>query len=373
MTKHYKQTVVGFTLVELLVVIAIIGILVALLLPAVQAAREAARRTQCNNNLKQLGLALQNHINSNGEQFPWRIGGPLGGKPTVPPNRAYIGGMVQFLPYLEQQQIYDQISSPNTFDGQAYDAWEAAPWDTNYNPWQTNIAAFLCPSDTGADTLDFGGLSYLLSNGNYASWWGDPFTRGPFNVGTVLSGWEGTIWATRRSQKISKLEDGMSNTIAMAEKCMPTDDPSLIRGGVAINHPSVAYGGSSSPILCLDTVGGGGRYAAGVDVASFGPGSFSFGWQGRSEISIILPPNSPSCAVFAEDWNAVMFTTSSYHPGGANTLFCDGSVHFINESIDTGNLAVSYGTENFGTESTSPYGVWGALGSISGGETNTSD
>jgi prepilin-type N-terminal cleavage/methylation domain-containing protein/prepilin-type processing-associated H-X9-DG protein len=358
---------VGFTLVELLVVIAIIGTLVALLLPAVQAAREAARRTQCNNNLKQLGLALQNHLDAHQEQFPWRIGGPLDGKPTEPISRSNIGGMVQLLPFLEQQPLYDQISSRSSFNGVDFEAWGADPWRVEYDPWRANISAFLCPSDGEADTSIFGGLNYLLSNGDFASWWGDPFTRGPFNVGAVLVGWEKKPWWRRPSQKLSKVEDGTSHTIALAERCMPTDDPTLIRSGVAINHPSVAYG-SNKPILCLDTVGGGGRYAPDVDVTSFGPGSFSFGWQGRSEVSIILPPNGPSCAVYADDWNAVMFTSSSHHSGGANTVFCDGSVHFISEAIDTGDLSVSYGSENTGLSTASPYGVWGALGSISGGE-----
>jgi len=125
---------VGFTLVELLVVIAIIGILVALLLPAVQAAREAARRTQCTNNLKQLGLALHNYHDTY-KSFPAR--GVFGAANTGPPMRAYHHTWIEaILPFIEQQPLYDSVNHNAPVWGQPIVG--------------TAVPAILCPSDSTA-------------------------------------------------------------------------------------------------------------------------------------------------------------------------------------------------------------------------------
>ena len=81
-----------------------------------------------------------------------------------------------------------------------------------------------------------------------------------------------------------------------------------------------------------------------------------------------MPPNAPSCSIYAEDWNSVMWAATSYHPGGVNAVFLDGSVRFISDTIDTGNLALPPVASG-----PSPYGVWGALGSKNGGEVTTGD
>ncbi len=151
----------------------------------------------------------------------------------------------------------------------------------------------------------------------------------------------------------------------MSERGIPdATTQGTITTDVAINQPSaVSYPETAaSPIACMATAGGSNRYN--VPSANWGPGSFSYGWQGRNaEISTIMPPNSPSCSIYAEDWNAVMFTATSYHPGGVNVLFLDGSVTFIGDNINTGNLALSPAANG-----PSRYGVWGALGSRNGGE-----
>ncbi len=133
----------AFTLVELLVVIAIIGILIALLLPAVQAAREAARCAQCNNNLKQLGLAIHNYHDINKKLLP-RMAGPL------EPYNTYLNGMIRTLPFVEQQVVYDNINRVETYSGTVYGPWGASPWNANYIPYRTRVPVFLCPSDPQA-------------------------------------------------------------------------------------------------------------------------------------------------------------------------------------------------------------------------------
>lgn len=166
-------------------------------------------------------------------------------------------------------------------------------------------------------------------------------------------------------KNFASVTDGTSNTIAMSERGVPTSSTAgTITTAVATNQATAI----TTPINCVGLKGTGNRYATGVATSNWTVGSFSFGWQGRNaEISTIIAPNGPSCASLGDDWNTVMFTATSYHPGGVNTVLLDGSVRFVSDTIDTGRLDLSPVTSN-----TSPYGVWGALGSISGGESVTS-
>lgn len=351
----------GFTLVELLVVIAIIGILVALLLPAVQAAREAARRIQCTNNQKQVALALHNYHDIH-KKLPPRIGGNAYTLNYTP------SGMVRLLPFLEQTIVFDQIRQVQTYNGVTYEPFFVPPWDRNYRPWLQTIPAFLCPSDgksVAGDGSSLGRCSYHFSNGDYFGWWGDPTTRGPFEVWSLYPDWPN--WYQGGVISFAGLSDGTSNTIAISERAIPGPGTErMIRAAVAVNQTTaVNYSGTSSPIACLATIGIGGNYLDSVATGNWGQGSYSFGWQGRNaEIATVLPPNSPSCSIYAEDWNSVMWSATSFHPGGVICAFMDGGVRFVSDSIDCGNLAlppVASGRTR--------YGVWGALGSKNGGET----
>lgn len=144
----------GFTLVELLVVIAIIGVLVGLLLPAVQAAREAARRMQCSNNLKQLGLALHNYADTY-KSFPYRRGGTTGSQGQSVTtnvnnqmhNSGRINGFICLLPFFEQGNMYNLIQA-----GNATGAPGGPRGDQNWAPWNTPPVTIKCPSDAGATT-----------------------------------------------------------------------------------------------------------------------------------------------------------------------------------------------------------------------------
>ena len=348
----FRRSSRGFTLVELLVVIAIIGILVGLLLPAVQAAREAARRMQCSNNFKQLGLSLHNYHDTF-NKFPPRIGGDALGLNYTP------NGMVRLLPYMEQNAVYNLISSPQTYNGKNYPAFNVEPWDGNYQPWNAKIPSFLCPSDgESGQSGSLGRSNYHLSNGDYAGWWGDPVARGPFEVWKLYPDWN---WHSGGPRGIASVTDGTSNTLAISERAIPSSGAgNRIVTAVATSQPTAF----TSPITCMALKGSGSQYATGVATANWGQGTFSFGWQGRNaEISTILPPNSPSCAIYGDDWNAVMFTPTSYHTGGVGSVFMDGSVRFISNSIDTGNLSLPMVTSG-----KSPYGVWGAIGTTRGDE-----
>ncbi|HYN27966.1 MAG TPA: DUF1559 domain-containing protein, partial [Burkholderiales bacterium] len=158
---------------ELLVVIAIIGVLVALLLPAVQAAREAARRTQCGNNLKQVGLALHNYHDVYGV-FPPRRGGTAGGNNTLRFDGNYDRKSVFIfvLPFLEQQPMADQIRAGNVTDTNGNVIWPDGPagWygNANWKPWSTQLKVVVCPSDKilGLGTGNNAKNSYAFSIGD---------------------------------------------------------------------------------------------------------------------------------------------------------------------------------------------------------------
>jgi prepilin-type processing-associated H-X9-DG protein len=334
-----------------LVVIAIIGILIALLLPAVQAAREAARRSQCSNNLKQLGLALHNYHDTYGK-LPCLMGGGT----TASPSAGWVNPLVMLLPYVEQTALWNQISSPSTFNKTQYPPFGDRPWHTNYLPWRANIPAYHCPSDGEAlnkSATQPGRNNYCMSVGDYTPTYNADPNRGPFGCKKWLS--------------FASIRDGLSNTIAMSERCICADQ-NMIKGGIATNQtsavaPSSGSPTSNNPAACLSTRGTGGRYASGPSTQKSSGLSWAEGVPGRSQINTILPPNAPSCNSESWVYGPMLVPPTSYHPGGAMTLKCDGSVAFVSETINTGNL--SLGTQISGP---SNYGVWGAMGSRAGGE-----
>ena len=324
----------GFTLIELLVVIAIIAVLIALLLPAVQQAREAARRSQCKNNLKQLGLALHNYHDTYGCLPMMRCSGAY--------SQYNANGWIGLLPGIDQGPLFMAI-------GDAHNT-SVYSWTTTFAPWQTVIPVFQCPTDpTSGSPSGTGPITtrcYRMSvgdsiNNNYAT----P-TRGLFGFVS--------------STKMRDITDGTSNTVAMSEHVIgKLGDTRNARSWVAQG----ISGYDANPSICR-ALSTNGLYAAGQAVMR---PDFTNIWPDGAvhcaAFSTVLPPNSASCGHSGNyvDWELV--TATSYHTGGVQVLMADGAVRFISENINTGNLTT--GNVSSGP---SPYGVWGALGSKDGSE-----
>ena len=338
----------GFTLIELLVVIAIISILMALILPAVQAVREAARKTQCKNNLKQLGLAIHNYEQIT-SMLPPHNGGTNG--TTVQPtghNNGILSGIVMLLPYLDQTALWSNIS---TSKGQG-----GFPGLTTFPHPSNTISTLQCPSSsttpvniqwTWGITYTYGGPGrcYSFSLGDSAKNWSvntPPPVRSPFHPSYRI-GW---------TRPLSSISDGLSNTILMAEQAQFQSQNEILGNWRFVqNLPSIPTPASCTSLTTNNYSGQGDK---------FGNGRLWADGQNSGLIQTITPPNSPSCSEFR--------SASSRHSGGIHALFADGTVRFINQSIDCGNQNSPPPVDD-GTPS--PYGIWGALGSANGQESYT--
>lgn len=366
----------GFTLVELLVVIAIIGVLVALLLPAVQSAREAARRSQCSNNLKQFGLALMNYHDTY-KVFPPRRGGTsacsgASDLQRVACNYDRLSAFVALLPFYEQKSMADYIAGGGkTSTGQVIPPGGPAAWYSGsaagiYDPWKTQIKMLLCPSDRVIPTGNFGKNSYAFSMGDTLG--GNVSINGTtVNFGSATAPIRGIFGGSQRCVGLQFITDGSSNTIAMSERTTNgwfSGRPAAgedMRTATVYNFPSVI----SNPGSCLGTTVKA-TYQSGNIKSMFG----NIWTDGQAEVvgfNTVLGPNGPSCNndsnAGSADAVGGAITAGSNHPGGVNGAFADGSIRFVNQNINTGNLASPQVVSG-----NSPYGVWGALGSIGGKE-----
>jgi len=279
MTKNMRR---GFTLVELLVVIAIIGVLVALLLPAVQAAREAARRTSCQNNLKQLGLAMHNYHDTY-RSFPYGHINSAASSTDV--NVSGLGWLKATLPYIEQDNLNSQWNYTQTYHS-----------GTNLALIRTKISAFLCPSDPAISTWN------SVPNYNYACNYGNTniaratvnsvaFQRSPFeHMGQVYS--------------MASITDGTSNTLMMAE---------VRQGQVSGDLRGLTWYGSHSGFMT--------HYSPNTN----SPDLLSSGFCKNTEMA----PQGMPCA-----GGTHIFSARSRHPGGVLATLCDASVRFVPETVD---------------------------------------
>ncbi|HEX7448332.1 MAG TPA: DUF1559 domain-containing protein [Pirellulales bacterium] len=370
----------GFTLVELLVVIAIIGILIALLLPAVQAARESARRSQCVNNLKQLGIAM-NNFHDVQKRFPVSYQEPLfaypAGTNNWPGGRARWSFLVSLLPFVEQQALYDAFMTMQLSGGGGTVVANSNPW--SWPAWalptpftQTRVPIYICPSDAQAtyveDDPNLIPNSYHGNRGDYLvenGWWEcrGVFGTGGYNVLTMAS-----------------IKDGASNTACISECKIGRSGSKDVTMGMAVG---TGIGNGSPPSMCLATVGAANLFTTGVYTnSSPGGGKYLPGYRWADSLIIyteyfhMVAPNGPTCVGGANPENQwTMKTASSYHPQGINVAMLDGSVRFVNDAIDAGNPAMtvqqssSYGGNNpqeyMGP---TPYGVWGAMGTSRSGD-----
>jgi prepilin-type N-terminal cleavage/methylation domain-containing protein/prepilin-type processing-associated H-X9-DG protein len=373
----------GFTLVELLVVIAIIGMLIALLLPAVQAAREAARRMQCSNHMKQWGLALHNHHDSMNN-----LPGGMGQLGYFAP---FLSAHIFLLPYMEQTSMWDLLSNyaqspsakaqigllPPPFDeasipdltipmALALETTDEAKVVRDALAQMTPISYLLCPSDGNTremfnvfDGMKIQGSNIMPCSGDAIRYnsLGDlealmvavGSLDGPDDPRILTIGKPDTRSASRglflpfSKKNFGNASDGTSNTIAASESCAtPTLEPSPeIKGG--INWGEDGY--AATPAGCL-----GARNPANRNEVK-SPGGWHFRAQifimgtGSNRFTTILPPNNPSCN-FQDDTSGAgmtnmnaslqwgIFSPNSNHTGGVNCVYLDGSVRFVSDTID---------------------------------------
>lgn len=320
-SRHTARCATGFTLVELLVVIAIIGVLVALLLPAVQAAREAARRMQCSNNLKQLGLAVHNYHDAF-KSFP------LGASHARLPGD-YVWGtknakhhgsfLVALLPYIEQLNLYTRC------DFEVDTVMDSAlPGGTKVH--SVSIATLLCPSDPDKSEVDgnplYHGTTASMQGkkaglSNYgASMGSQSFSGGPFPGNSLLTlkapipmhghddtgeKTSGVFSHTAWGAAIAQIRDGTSHTICIGE-IRPKCSWHVRDGWMHWNSLWIA---TSAPINYPSCPGEPGFDAVNTDINS--------NWGGK--------------------WGCEQAFRSA-HSGGCQFVLCDGSVHFLSESID---------------------------------------
>jgi len=370
----------GFTLIELLVVIAIIAVLIALLLPAVQSAREAARRSQCVNNLKQMGLAVHNYISSV-ETLPpsgssnWSGGSSLYHETVTNP----FAMKVRILPYMEQQTVYNTINF--SLDPEwGFDAdWEPA----NYTAKATRIASFLCPSDMrkgnrnnrdarkGDGTLD-GSVSSVTNymnniGGNRMYNGGVPDGPAYFCGSTPNNsiGGASNEAATRTTITLASIIDGTSNTALFSEYIK--GDGSAVadsRDGLGMVYTGGSRTANSGVIAAQGKIRANFLDAQTCEAAT----AKNWSWKGERWMcqdpgrggyySHVQTPNRKSCVysdgnqISNRTYEAIM-TAGSAHPGGVNVLMLDGSVKFIKNSV--------------------AYATWYALGTHNGGEIISSD
>lgn len=285
----------GFTLVELLVVITIIGVLVSLLMPAVQSAREAARTTQCLNNLKQMGIGLQNHITKTDGFFP-----------TGSPDHRRHGLFTYLLPYLEQQNLYDELDlNGSTFaESQRY----------------TQIMMYSCPSYGGEMVI--AGNSAHFKNGALTNYQGVGGSIMTGNEQKISSGHgdmpHNGIFGWGKPRNVAAVRDGMSNTLCIGEFVQHD-----FRGGSFVPEP-----GNIRPWIL---------------------GGTDSGTKGSYAFKVIQYPLGAKIDRTADGIPFNHLPFGSHHMGGSNFLMADGSVHFLSNFMDFDvyrRLATCNGQEN---------------------------
>ena len=357
--RYRRAARVGFTLIELLVVIAIIAILVSLLLPAVQQAREAARRSQCQNNLKQLGLGAHNY-HSTYQVFP------SGGSPAHNQNYA---PFLMLLPYLDQTALWDVVSSRSDKNGNGTitDTIDRPFGENHHNnaclPYRNSISSLLCPSD-GARNPDteIADTNYGMNLGDNGAA-ADRANQRQVHRGMFMKhAWFG----------VGDARDGTVNTVLFAEIGRDNGDRAY-QGNTLLSATGLGTftdnGGYTTPLGCLTAAtnpNNPGTYPGGT-LRPRGA-KYTDGGADVTGFHTIIPPNGPSCSHDGSPWDSGVITAGSYHPGIAQVVMVDGSVKSISETIEARTDGMGEGNV---TNGRSPYGVWGALGTRAGGEVET--
>jgi prepilin-type N-terminal cleavage/methylation domain-containing protein/prepilin-type processing-associated H-X9-DG protein len=339
LVKRRRSGQSAFTLIELLVVIAIIAVLIAMLLPAVQSAREASRRIQCTNNLKQLGLALHNYHESL-QCFPFGKGDSYSTKIPDAPGFARWSGHSQLLPYLEQAPLFNAINFALPPEVPAILEPPTPKWISAYqDPNRANatacrvaLSAFLCPSDPAGPVIEDwkSGNNYYANEG---SWLCDPSEQTPSQVflGELP---RGNLYY-RSYVRMASMTDGTSQTACFSEKRRGSGTPDL-RNDLFVMDFSNTIDEVYRNCKNIDTP------MNWISSSRLGA-TWAVGDMTCTAYNHVSEPNTRTC------WGCphsvanfppyplvnmpVQLPPSSYHPGGVNLLLCDGSVRYIKDGV----------------------------------------
>lgn len=347
-----SRTRSGFTLVELLVVIAIIGMLVALLMPAVQMAREAARRSSCTNNLKQLGTAMHTFHNAN-DRLPYReFKAPANANAYPAGTYVSFSAHAQILPYIEQQNVADLIQ-----------------WDYKYDDPKNALAmnsyipTFLCPSDNNTMPTTLGAANNYfinggtsINNGAVGSSGDNPagtlttIPDGPFMPNPYYVYSAGTTLPPNSAVNFKDIKDGLTNTVMMSEKILGDGSQTIATKKSDTFKPGVyPLTPDEARTECLKMVDPTNNPQTWTDLSKQGVSNVGAPWMQMYHsvtwYQHVLRPNEPSCM-----WPSgrISTTAGSYHGDGVNVLMCDSSVRFVNQNIDIAiwrALGTKYGKE----------------------------
>ena len=316
----YSRTHKGFTLVELLVVIAIIGVLIALLLPAVQMAREAARRMSCTNNMKQLGLALHNYHDTFLKFPQYNQPGAIAGG-----SAGYAYSIhVKLLPFIEQSALYDRVKTVTQDfyrDGNHAESTVQA----------MRLSAYVCPSDSPFPDSRIGNCNYPVSAGSNIGW-------------DIDVARQNGVFSYRTANGLASITDGTSNTIMVGEHITGDNEEGayrvesdVVRGLSWSAHQSTSQGVISQ--ADVDAAGAACHASpsshSSVSALRWNRGTFEY-----AVINTLAPPNwkYPSCMTSTSTTNhgssRGIYAARSRHPGGVNMTLADASVRFVNETVD---------------------------------------
>lgn len=334
----------GFTIIEMGASWVVVAILAALILPGVQSVRESARRSQCQDHLHTLAIAVHNYESAHRVLPP----GSCDGWGMNPDSR--YSWAVFLLPFLDQAPLYEEF---HRRAGSSQTRSELPDPATRQAYWNVDVPLYLCPSDPQPAQRDHAPalLSYKASVGDLLKD-NNNETRGLFGF--------------RSRVRFSEVTDGTSNTLMFGEMVIGSNQPRQIPGGVAVdvtgNSPSACRSLVDAPPRGQPTLRGNVR-----DATVYVGGR---AWDGRAYyafFSSVIPPNGPTCQSSHTDTSWGHLTASSRHPGGSQTVIADGRVTFMSEGIDAGDASAD-SPDGARPKTPSPFGVWGGMGTRSGGE-----